>query len=104
MLEKEKEFFREQAGILAEKLKENEPCPVCGSLHHPNLAIKSTSVLTKEELDNLKEKEEKSRKTLTDATNKVTEINSKIETLIKEFGEEPNVELYNKKYTEISED
>lgn len=103
VLEKEKEFFKEQAGILAEKLKENEPCPVCGSLHHPNLAIKSTSVLTKEELDNLKEKEEKSRKTLTDATNKVTEINSKIETLIKEFGEEPNVELYNKKYAEISE-
>lgn len=103
VLEKEKEFFREQAGILAEKLKENEPCPVCGSLHHPNLAIKSTSVLTKEELDNLKEKEEKSRKTLADATNKVTEINSKIETLIKEFGEKPDVELYNKKYAEISE-
>ena len=94
VLEKEKEFFKEQAGILAEKLKENEPCPVCGSLHHPNLAIKSTSVLT----------EEKSRKTLTDATNKVTEINSKIETLIKEFGEKPDVELYNKKYAEISEE
>lgn len=104
VLEKEKEFFREQAGILAEKLKENEPCPVCGSLHHPNLAIKSKSVLTKEELDNLKEKEEKSRKILTDATNKVTEINSKIETLIKEFGEKPDVELYNKKYLEISEE
>lgn len=104
VLEKEKEFFREQAGILAEKLKENEPCPVCGSLHHPNLAIKSISVLTKEELDNLKEKEEKSRKILTDATNKVTEINSKIETLIKEFGEKPDVELYNKKYAEISEE
>ena len=103
VLEKEKEFFREQAGILAEKLKENEPCPVCGSLHHPNIAIKSKSVLTKEELDNLKEKEEKSRKILTDATNKVTEINSKIETLIKEFGEKPDVELYNKKYAEISE-
>lgn len=104
VLEKEKEFFKEQAGILAEKLKENEPCPVCGSLHHPNLAIKSKSVLTKEELDNLKEKEEKSRKILTDATNKVTEINSKIETLIKEFGEKPDVELYNKKYAEISEE
>ena len=104
VLEKEKEFFKEQAGILAENLKENEPCPVCGSLHHPNLAIKSISVLTKEELDNLKKKEEKSRKILTDATNKVTEINSKIETLIKEFGEEPNVELYNKKHAEISEE
>ena len=41
----------------------------------------------------LKEKEEKSRKTLTDATNKVTEINSKIETLIKEFGMKPGPQL-----------
>lgn len=31
-------FFKEQAGILADKLEENSPCPVCGSLHHPNLA------------------------------------------------------------------
>ena len=103
VLEKEKEFFREQAGILAEKLKENEPSHECVRLHHPKLAIKSKSVLTKEELDNLKEKEEKNRKILTDATNKVTEINSKIETLNKEFGEKPYVELYNKKYAEISE-
>lgn len=27
-----------QAGVLAEKLKENEPCPVCGSREHPVLA------------------------------------------------------------------
>lgn len=29
------------AFILGEKLEENQPCPVCGSLHHPNL-VKST--------------------------------------------------------------
>ena len=29
---------RSQAGILASSLKENEPCPVCGSLNHPQLA------------------------------------------------------------------
>ena len=34
-------FNDEQAGILAEKLKEGEPCPVCGSLHHPRKAVKS---------------------------------------------------------------
>ena len=32
-------FFREQAGILARDLKEDAPCPVCGSRSHPHKAI-----------------------------------------------------------------
>lgn len=31
-------FLREQAGFLAEGLEEGSPCPVCGSLHHPQKA------------------------------------------------------------------
>lgn len=31
-------FFREQAGILAQELKNGQPCPVCGSLSHPQKA------------------------------------------------------------------
>ncbi|MBQ5316775.1 MAG: SMC family ATPase [Oscillospiraceae bacterium] len=32
-------FYLEQAGILArDRLKEGEPCPVCGSVHHPMIA------------------------------------------------------------------
>lgn len=34
----EKAFFDGQAGVLATHLAENEPCPVCGSLTHPNPA------------------------------------------------------------------
>ena len=31
----ERAFLDEQAGILAKVLKVGEPCPVCGSVHHP---------------------------------------------------------------------
>jgi exonuclease SbcC len=34
-IEKEDEFFREQAGILAEKLEEDKPCPVCRKFDSP---------------------------------------------------------------------
>ena len=34
-------FNDEQAGILAEKLEEGTPCPVCGSVHHPKKAVKA---------------------------------------------------------------
>ncbi|WP_409253867.1 AAA family ATPase [Bacillus sp. SCS-153A] len=34
----EDKWNKAQAGILASQLVENNPCPVCGSEHHPNLA------------------------------------------------------------------
>lgn len=42
-------FLGEQAGILAEKLEEDTPCPVCGSLEHPRKAQLSLSAPTEEE-------------------------------------------------------
>lgn len=44
-------FWRNQAGEIAEKLQPNTPCPVCGSLHHPNLAQKAAEAPSKEYLD-----------------------------------------------------
>lgn len=48
-------FWKEQAGILADSLREGEPCPVCGSVHHPNKALLTQDAPTKEELDACKE-------------------------------------------------
>lgn len=46
-------YLDAQAGILAENLKEDMPCPVCGSLSHPKKASKPVDVPTKDELDAL---------------------------------------------------
>lgn len=47
-------FLNSQAGIIASTLKDNCPCPVCGSLEHPNIAVVSEEVLSREELNKLK--------------------------------------------------
>ncbi|MBQ8039607.1 MAG: SMC family ATPase, partial [Lachnospiraceae bacterium] len=47
----EKAFLDGQAGVLASHLEENTPCPVCGSLSHPNPASILQDAPTKEELE-----------------------------------------------------
>lgn len=37
-------FLKAQAGFLARELKENIPCPVCGSINHPSPALLSEDV------------------------------------------------------------
>ena len=44
-------FLDGQAGILAKRLRENEPCPVCGSLHHPSVCKSVENTPSSEEVD-----------------------------------------------------
>ena len=46
-------YFGNLAGILVEELADEEPCPVCGSTHHPNPAVIDTKAMTKEKLSEL---------------------------------------------------
>ena len=51
----EQKFSAAQAGILASKLIEGSPCPVCGSIHHPQVASLSNDVPSETKIKKLKD-------------------------------------------------
>lgn len=51
---KNRAFLNEQAGIIAGTLEAGAPCPVCGSISHPNLAVISENAPTEAEVKKAK--------------------------------------------------
>lgn len=97
-LEQENEFFKEQAGIIAEKLEEGKPCPVCGSVEHPLKAKKSDSVLTKEELEELKKEKEKLEKENSKYKEQITIVNTKYDAIVTEISNNNKSDFELEKY------
>lgn len=46
-----------RAGLLANKLKDGDKCPVCGSVHHPELAVLPENSISEEEFEKLQNRE-----------------------------------------------
>lgn len=80
----EKLYFRKQAGIFALQLKENQPCPICGSLHHPHPAQIEKEDITKEKLDQQAKKVKQQEHRLQDILQKILLSNQKKEMLVKQ--------------------
>lgn len=79
---KEELYMKEQAGLLANKLVDKSPCPVCGSLNHPNPAKRISGVPTEEELKILKSVYEQNHQKQNESLLKLTESNNIIKSLI----------------------
>lgn len=47
----EEAYYHAQAGLLAKKLVDGQPCPVCGSIHHPDKAGLQDDSISKEAID-----------------------------------------------------
>ncbi len=77
---KNKAFLDEQAGIIAERLEEGKPCPVCGSLSHPSPAKKSEGAPSETELKEAKSKADSDQDKAAEKSRKCAIITSELRT------------------------
>ena len=77
---KNKAFLDEQAGILAERLEEGRPCPVCGSTVHPKPAKKSEQAPSEAQLNQAKEEAEKAQKEARSLSERCASARAEVET------------------------
>ena len=86
-LSAEQKFSAAQAGILASKLIEGSPCPVCGSIHHPQVAALSNDVPSETEIKNLKDTMESIRQKKQKQSEAVTASETKFDFENNEFNQ-----------------
>lgn len=80
--EARQDYFNNLAGILSKDLIKESPCPVCGSIEHPEPADHQESYQSKERLEELERKKDQAKS----ADQKIThEINKVTESINEEF-------------------
>ena len=89
-------FIDSQAGIIASDLKDNCPCPVCGSLDHPNPASLDGDYISKHDLDLIKEKLDNCQVELDKYSEEVNSLGQKLEISNNEVKDIDVNDLYSK--------
>lgn len=74
-------FLNEQAGIMAERITDGEPCPVCGSKSHPLKAVTTTHAPSEAELKKAKLIVLQAKEKAQNLSNDTNAIKTKVDTL-----------------------
>lgn len=100
-------FLASLSASLAKELKENEPCPVCGSLSHPHLAT-SEQIITEEEKNDAEKVHKNKEKVYVDLASNEQALLTKIQTIKEQImnalniSEEDDIHVqYQKQYREL---
>jgi exonuclease SbcC len=81
----EEQFLRNQAGIIAETLREGVPCPVCGSAEHPAPAAKTEEDIGESKLKRSREASEKAYEKRDAKASECDKLNSETGVLTERF-------------------
>ena len=74
-------YFLGQAGLLAETLLENQPCPVCGSTHHPQKAVRPKGTPSETNLKEAEQHKLKQSELSAKQSEICTSLNAELQTL-----------------------
>ena len=71
-------YLNAQAGILADTLEDGKPCPVCGSVVHPDIAVKPENAPNKEQLEALETEVNNEKVKVNDLSAKAGSLNGAV--------------------------
>ncbi|MCH5280648.1 MAG: SMC family ATPase [Lachnospiraceae bacterium] len=84
----ERAFLDGQAGVLASRLKDGEPCPVCGSIDHPVPADTLEETPRQSQVEEARQEAEERRQQVYEISKRINKISGRADALQKQLQQE----------------